>query len=159
MKRKIVSTKRNKKSSRRELLLNMIVAALFGGVMIWMGYSAFQTASSDNKKNEGYRSSLPSLQDTIPHEKVCMVDDVYQGDFKTVSVILSRKLYYGCDFKAINDLSNDQNLRVARDPVSKREVDKASAIIAIHPNRDGTVLYFESEETYHKYLSTLKAKP
>lgn len=158
MKRRVVSTKRKTKYSRQEWLINIIVAALFGGTLIWITYNIFQTARTDNQEKEGYMSSLPSLQDTIPHEKVCMVDDIYQGEFHTVPVMLGHKTYYGCDYKAMNDLRVDQKLRVAKDPISNREVDKALSFIALHPKRHGKVLYFESKETYSQFLSDLRMK-
>ncbi len=47
-------------------------------------------------------------------------------------------------------LLNDAAARTAIDPASKREVDKASAVIA--KNERGDVLYFENEASFESYL-------
>jgi YHS domain-containing protein len=44
---------------------------------------------------------------------------------------------------------NDPTIRVATDPVSGQQVDKAGAVIAY--DGDGKVLYFASEETLRGY--------
>ena len=47
-------------------------------------------------------------------------------------------------------LLNDAAARTAIDPASKREVDKASAVIA--KNETGDVFYFENEANFATYL-------
>jgi YHS domain-containing protein len=46
-------------------------------------------------------------------------------------------------------LAKDAEIRSAVDPVTGNKVDKATAVIAARA--DGSVLYFESEETLAKY--------
>ena len=87
-----------------------------------------------------------------------MIEDVYQGDFKTLSISMINKTYYGCSPKATKDLAADSTNRFAIDPISKRKVDKATAVIALHPDKNGKVLYFESKATHNKYVSVLKAQ-
>ena len=59
---------------------------------------------------------------------VCMVNDaVYEK--KQVHVQVDGKDYYGCCEMCKERLANDAALRLAIDPVSGKEVDKAKAII------------------------------
>lgn len=147
-----------KKTNMGGIFINVSAILLFGETFIWMFISVFNQERNEAKMEDNYSSTLPALEDTIPHNKVCMVDDVYQGDFKTLPIALVDKTYYGCSAKATKDLAKDEKLRIAEDPINKRKVDKAIAIIAIHPDKDGKVIYFESKETRNKYLNAIKAQ-
>ncbi len=144
-----------KKSKFEEWFINILAIALLGGGMVVIVVMTAQTGKHDDPTKDSYIASLPAQQDTISHGKICMVDDIYQGDYPTLPLTLSSRTYYGCDAKAINSLTTKHELRTSIDPITNRKVDKASAIIAIHPKRDGTVLYFESMETFNQYLNSL----
>lgn len=96
----------------------------------------------------------PELSATgLDKELVCMVNNAYMGK-KQFPVEFNDKLYYGCCEMCVNTIQNEANVRVAKDPVSGKEVDKSEAFIALEPgNQYGGVLYFESEANYKKYLS------
>jgi hypothetical protein len=144
-----------KKSKIEEWFINILAVVLLGGGIVLIVVMTAQMGRHDDPTEDGYIASLPPQQDTISHSKICMVDDIYQGDYPTLPLTLNTRTYYGCDVKAINSLTNKLELRTALDPVTNREIDKASAIIAIHPKRDGKVLYFESMESFNQYLNTL----
>ena len=130
-----------------------IALVVFGGALIVFAYVSIQGGSKKNHGNNAYIASLPAQTDTIAHNKICMVDDIYQANYPTLMVMLSNRAYYGCSTKATQDLATQPKFRKAVDPITKSQIDKATALIAIHPKRDGTVLYFESEKTFNLYLN------
>lgn len=80
--------------------------------------------------------------------KVCMVNNtVFPRD--QIPVEVDGKTYFGCCEMCKGRLAKDAATRTAVDPVSGKEVDKATAVIGAGP--DGKVQYFESEETFAKY--------
>jgi YHS domain-containing protein len=81
-------------------------------------------------------------------DKVCMMNDRYMGTAQ-IPVDVNGKRYYGCCAMCKERLARDRRARVAIDPVSGKEVDKATALIA--KRADGSVLYFENEANLEKY--------
>jgi YHS domain-containing protein len=79
---------------------------------------------------------------------VCMVNDALFAK-EQIPVEVGDNTYYGCCAMCEQRLANDQAIRQATDPVSGATVDKATAIIGA--SEDGTVYYFENEETFGKY--------
>lgn len=155
MKRKTAKKPVNEKIDKRSLLINSLTIALFGSVFVWMIVGIYNDATHEAGTDDTYLSSLPGLRDTIMRKKVCMVDDIYLGK-GSFAVSISNKTYYGCSQKATMDIIVDSSIRIAEDPVSKRKADKATAIIALHPDKNGEVIYFESKETYKIYINILK---
>jgi YHS domain-containing protein len=89
----------------------------------------------------------------VPNQKVCMVTNMlFPRD--QIPVSHGGKTYYGCCENCKQTLSQDASARTALDPVSKKPVDKATAVIGAF--QDGTVLYFESKASLKKYQSQLK---
>lgn len=150
-----VKSPAKKKGKLEERFINILAIVLLGGALIVIVYMTTQMGGTQSKDTDQYLASLPPQSDTISHSKICMVDDIYQGDYPTLSVKVANKPYYGCDAKAIHELSSKQDVRFAIDPVTKRKVDKASAIVGLHAKRDGKVVYFESKETFDQFLKTL----
>lgn len=84
----------------------------------------------------------------VETKKVCMINNqLFEKD--QIPVEVEGRTYYGCCDMCKERLAKDKAARTAVDPVSGKEVDKAKAVIAALP--DGSVLYFESEETLNKY--------
>ncbi len=91
--------------------------------------------------------STPALR-RVETQKVCMINNqVFEKD--QIPVAVQGRTYYGCCEMCKEKLANDAASRQAVDPVTGKKVDKATAVIAAKP--DGSVLYFESEETLKKY--------
>lgn len=159
-KKKVVKAAEVKKTKTKwkATLSNIFAMVLFGGIFVWMGVSIYNETIREKGMEDPYLASLPNVKDTINHSKVCMVEDVYQGDYPSVAVSINNKTYYGCSQKATRDLTTMDRLRFAIDPVSKEKVDKAMAIITIHPKKDGKVMYFGSKATYNQYLNNLKKR-
>lgn len=91
--------------------------------------------------------------DLVPTEEVCMVNDAFMAK-KQLLVKHEGKVYYGCCEMCKERIPKDAAVRVAIDPLSKKEVDKASAAIAITGDQ-GEVSYFENEENYRTYIENL----
>lgn len=143
---------RGKPSDR---LVNILTFALLAGIFLFCSVAIYFQEMHSSEKKEIYLNNLPSLGDTISHANVCMEDDLYSSKERN-PVLIMNKTYYGCNQKAIKYLSSNESLRFTIDPVNKVKVNKATAIISLHPDRNGKVLYFESKETYNKYLMGLQ---
>jgi len=84
----------------------------------------------------------------VETKKVCMITNaVFEKD--QIPVPVEGKTYYGCCEMCKERLAKDASSRVAVDPVTGKNVDKATAVIAAQA--DGKVLYFESEKTLAQY--------
>jgi YHS domain-containing protein len=156
--KKVAQKPAKRKGKAHEWFLNSFAILLLGGGLVLMGYMATRVGSANSNSDEAYLASLPRQADKLTPAKICMVDDVYQGDYPTLPLTIINRTYYGCSIKASQDLASNEKLRTAIDPVTKKEVDKASAIIALHPKRDGKVIYFESKETFDEYLNNLHSR-
>ena len=89
----------------------------------------------------------------VETKTVCMVNEHAMGKDQ-IPVEVDGKTYYGCCDMCKKALANDASKRVAIDPVSGKEVDKATAVIAAQ--EDGRVFYFESDATLKKYNDSVK---
>lgn len=90
----------------------------------------------------------------VEPKKVCMVNNKL-FDKDQIPVEVEGKTYYGCCEMCKKTLAERAEFRVALDPVSNKEVDKAKAVIGALS--DGTALYFENDENLKKYNGTDKA--
>ncbi len=84
---------------------------------------------------------------------VCMVNEMAMGK-EQIPVEVEGKTYYGCCEMCKNALANNPAKRVAVDPLSGKEVDKAKAVIGAQD--DGRVFYFETEENLNKVNALYK---
>lgn len=143
------------KEKPRDTFVNVLTFVLFGVIFLVCGIAVYFNEVHRAEKTDKYISNLPSFEHSISPDKVCMHDNLYSASPR-IPVHFMNRTYYGCNKKAIGYLSSDESLRFAIDPVDKTRVDKATAIIALHPDRNGKVMYFGSKQTYNKYLMTLK---
>jgi len=102
------------------------------------------------QSNSSSGNEAPALQ-KVESEYVCMINDAYFGR-PQISVIVNGKTYYGCCPSCEAKLKNNINARMAIDPISKKQVDKATAVIGA--KFDTSVLYFENEENMKAYKIT-----
>ena len=84
----------------------------------------------------------------VEAKKVCMVNNQLFGKDQ-IPVQVEGKTYYGCCEMCKERLAKDAESRTATDPATGKKVDKATAVIVAQA--DGSVLYFESEETLQQY--------
>jgi YHS domain-containing protein len=106
--------------------------------------------------------ALPALgsedreaMEVVDSEYVCMVNDAVY-DKKQVHVQVEGKDYYGCCEMCKERLAKDASLRVAIDPVSGKEVDKATAVIGADSYK--RVFYFENQKNFEKFKEAANAK-
>ena len=122
---------------------------------------ALLLVSAPGYAEEGHAISHQTMEQSTPHhgqremsfkrvenDKVCMVTNKV---FKKaqIPVTIGEQTYYGCCSMCKGKLEKDTSVRLAIDPVSGNEVDKATAVIGA--DSDGEVQYFESEENLDKY--------
>lgn len=81
---------------------------------------------------------------------VCMMNN-RAFDTPQMAIEVEGKTYYGCCPMCKEILGKDASKRSAKDPVSGKAVDKASAVIGADTH--GMVYYFENEENFHKFAS------
>ena len=78
----------------------------------------------------------------VEPKKVCMINErVFAND--QIPVKVAGKTYYGCCEMCKTTLAQDETKRTAVDPVTKRKVDKAVAVIG--SDKQGRVYYFEND--------------
>ena len=109
---------------------------------------------TSKKKEQNVTDSNPNVfnkGDIVPNDLVCMVNNEYMGK-KQFEVNFEGKIYYGCCQMCKERIPKDPSTRVAIDPFSKKQIDKATAIIAITGN-NGEVSYFENNTTYTNYIN------
>ena len=84
----------------------------------------------------------------VDAKRVCMVNNsVFPKD--QIPVQVDGKTYFGCCEMCKGRLASDAGARTATDPVTGKQVDKATAVIGATP--DGKVLYFESDATFTQF--------
>lgn len=90
-----------------------------------------------------------NVGDKVPNKQVCMVNNAYMGKDQ-FEVPYDGKTYYGCCNMCVERIPNDETARIAKDPFTGKEIDKADAYIVLK-DQQGNVDYFENEENYKKY--------
>ena len=99
-------------------------------------YAGESNQSSTEKEPQSVISPIDS-------KYVCMINN-QSFNKEQIPVEIEGKTYYGCCQMCEAKLKSDPSSRNAIDPVSGRQVDKATAVIGTTP--DGTAYYFESGE-------------
>lgn len=94
-------------------------------------------------------SSSPSVVKVDP-SLVCMVNNQFMGK-PQIPVSVGDITYYGCCEMCKTKLANDPASRLAVDPISGKQVDKAAAVIG--RKSSGAVVYFESEANLNAFAS------
>ena len=137
-------------------------------ILIWGAQAALAAPAGTTRAEAGKQKAAPKAPPAPPAksadaadgapadgvtrvaetDKVCMMNDRYMGTAQ-IPVDVDGKRYYGCCAMCKERLAKDRRARVALDPVSGKEVDKATALIA--KRADGSVLYFENEASLKKY--------
>ncbi len=79
---------------------------------------------------------------------VCFVNQKHFNKPQT-EVVVDGKKYYGCCEDCTKQLTENPKIRVAVDPVSGKEVDKAVAVIGM--DKAGNVYFFENETNLKKF--------
>jgi YHS domain-containing protein len=85
---------------------------------------------------------------------VCMINNQRFNKVQ-IPIEVEGRTYYGCCEMCKGKLGGDPKSRVAVDPVSGKEVDKARAVIGV--DADGAALYFENAENLKRYQPGTKS--
>jgi YHS domain-containing protein len=101
-------------------------------------------------------AALPVALLAASGEKVKQVEAKYtcfinkkHFDKPQTEIIVNGKKYYGCCENCASQLTQDPSTRVAIDPVSGKEVDKADAVIGM--DKAGNIYFFQSEDNLKKF--------
>lgn len=113
-------------------------AALLFAALLLISFSA---VAEETAKPSGKLSRVET-------KMVCMINEHAMGK-EQIPIEIEGRTYYGCCDMCKKALAADASKRVAVDPVSGKQVDKATAVIAAQG--DGRVFYFESEKNLEKY--------
>ena len=99
------------------------------------------STQASTRKNE-------SLLRQVASNKICMVNDTL---FKKpqIKITVEGKDYYGCCAMCKDRLTRRRQMRMAFDPLSGAQVDKATAVIGV--DFEGHAYYFENESNLKKY--------
>ena len=89
----------------------------------------------------------------VETKTVCMINEHAMGKDQ-IPIEIEGKTYYGCCEMCKKALASDATKRVAVDPVSGKQVDKATAVIAAQ--EDGRVFYFENDANLAKWNEKAK---
>jgi YHS domain-containing protein len=84
----------------------------------------------------------------VSPKHICFINKT-RFDRTLKSVVVDGKTYYACCDDCVAKLKEDPEARVAIDPVSGKEVDKAAAVIGVDKN--GKVYFFENRENMKRF--------
>ena len=96
------------------------------------------------------RASPSGLTRVTAASLVCMVNARFMGS-EQIPVTVDDKTYFGCCAACKQKLQSSVAARTALDPVTRRPVDKATAVIG--KTETGEVFYFESEDSFSRYAA------
>ena len=134
------------KNNRISLVLSLVAVFLLGLLVFLDVHSSSaqsQQASSMQNPQMPASDALPEGRLTrIDARMVCMVRN-HAFEEPQLPINVKGKTYYGCCDMCKGMLAKDRKRRVAIDPVSRKRVDKAMAVIGVGANRG--VLYFENQ--------------
>lgn len=108
---------------------------------------AQQRPSQQQVKEEG-------VLQVVDAKYVCMINN-HRFNKEQIPIEVGGRTYYGCCEMCKDRLGGDPKSRVAVDPVSGREVDKAQAVIGV--DADGAAFYFENAENLKRYKAGAKS--
>ena len=147
MKRKKSLTIKGKKAKLdRE---SIVVLSFF--VLVVLGIIAY------NIWNNTAPATWVSMDEQLPNNKVCMVNDAYMG-VDQIEVPVGDKMYYGCCEMCVEKLNTLESARFATDPFTGEKVDKADAFIVLKSKTTGEVYYFQSADTYQQFKKNNSAQ-
>jgi YHS domain-containing protein len=126
----------------KALFLSMVMSfcVIAAATALSTTMSAAPQGQSDQPKGQGLVQ--------VEAKYVCMINN-QRFNKEQIPVAVGNRTYYGCCEMCKTALRNDPKSRVAIDPVSKKKVDKATAIIGV--DADGSAYYFENAENLKQF--------
>ncbi len=134
--------------------MNNNVFRILTGVFFLITALGCNSQPQENGQDPDVQQQAAAIQsyqvgEQVPNQLVCMVNDAYMGK-PQIEVPVNGKTYYGCCQMCVKKLNEQESARTATDPQSDKKVDKVDAYIVLL-DEQGTVGYFESEESYEAY--------
>ncbi|WP_118195384.1 hypothetical protein [Albibacterium indicum] len=120
-------------------------------IMTSVVFIACNSDTNSSEDAEVTASRTPQVGDQVPNNLVCMVNNAYMG-VPQLEVPYGGKTYYGCCEMCQERIPNEKEARIAVDPYSLKDVDKADAYIVLVGDQ-GQVAYFESEKNYKELIA------
>ncbi|MCA1566008.1 MAG: hypothetical protein LC803_10305 [Acidobacteria bacterium] len=141
------------KSRVAAIAIFVLVLSAVAGVAALSRGSARPAAQKAEQQQQRQPKEDAALQ-VVETKYVCMINNQRFNKVQ-IPVEVEGRTYYGCCEMCKGRLSGDPKSRVATDPVSGKEVDKAKAVIGA--NADGEVFYFENAENLKRYKASPKS--
>jgi YHS domain-containing protein len=113
-----------------------------------LAFGVLLSATALAAREEPSNGATASVLVQVETKYVCMINDQRFTKVQ-IPVEVEGRTYYGCCEMCKERLRGDESSRTAVDPVSGKQVDKATAVIGATP--DGTVFYFETLENMKRY--------
>ncbi|MEO7989290.1 MAG: hypothetical protein ABI663_07095 [Chryseolinea sp.] len=136
------------------IFITSLTIVIMGGAMLWIAYGIYVDAKETVAVADEYQNRLPIVGDSISHERICMASDIYLEE-QLIKVPSGNKMYYACSEHCVHQLSID-SVRFSIDPITRKKIDKAFAVVSLHPDKTGKIIYFESKASFEKYRQALK---
>lgn len=99
------------------------------------------------QEHTGHHTEMEHLKQTDA-EYICMINN-RAFDKPQIPTVVDGKTYYGCCAMCKEKLEKSLAARTAKDPVSGKDVDKATAVIGV--DTEGNAYYFENKENLHSF--------
>ena len=133
-----------------ETMKTWIFSTLFSSILIFL-------ISCSGRVQDVEMEDVQILAETteLKAKDVCMVDNKLM-DTLLLSTEIGGKTYYGCCEPCIEYLTSDESIRFAKDPLTNKQVDKSEAYIALNHGKKKDIMYFESEQSFKKYIDKQK---
>ena len=120
-------------------------------IMTSVVFIACNSDTNSSEDAEVTASRTPQVGDQVPNNLVCMVNNAYMG-VPQLEVPYEGKTYYGCCEMCQERIPKEKEARIAVDPYSLKDVDKADAYIVLVGDQ-GQIAYFESEKNYKELIA------
>ena len=131
-------------------VFTLVLSAVVGYAALSRGSGPAAGANAEQHRHQP-EQQLPqddgALQ-IVESKYVCMINNQRFNKVQ-IPVEVEGRTYYGCCEMCKGKLDGDPKSRVAVDPVSGKEVDKAKAVIGV--DVDGAAYYFESAENLKRF--------
>jgi YHS domain-containing protein len=140
-------------SSMKTRIFAVKALTIFSFCLIAVSMLYIQQATADNTNQNSTEKQSQSVISPIDSKYVCMINN-QSFNKEQIPVEIEGKTYYGCCQSCEAKLKSDPSSRNAVDPVSGRQVDKATAVIGATP--EGNIYYFESQENLEAFTKNSK---
>ena len=120
-------------------------------IMTLVVFIACNSGTNNSEDTEVTANRTPQVGDQVPNNLVCMVNNAYMS-VPQLEVPYKGKTYYGCCEMCQERIPKEKEARIAVDPYSLKDVDKADAYIVLVGDQ-GQIAYFESEKNYKELIA------